>query len=484
MYSFLIVSDDDSIRGLFRKSLNGDYIIHYSKTHDEALQIFLHKDIDIIFLDILLNNDGASILLESLKQFKFDPTIVVLVPESQPALSEEALKIGAYELLEKPLTKESIRRTLKRALEKQELKKELCFIQSQIKNLQPNSNDSGFSELAFNKQSNTSDTHLTYKEVFQKFSKVLTHVYDLGKLADMTVEAMAEIFGVGKVVFMLIYKKEGLSRPYRYFGLDEVTAKNICFNIDHGTTLWLAKNHQILSKDVIDREVATNRLPMREAINMQREINLLQSQLCIPVFTHGNLSCVIALGNKITGKAFFDEDIELLSMLAGYIGMAAENAFLYREANLRKVRNENILENIPCGVIAINNNCKINTLNKSAAKMLNISANDILGKDIKHIGSIFANIILRTVKDKKIYKMTEIVHPITHSVYTVSTSLLDSEGELGAIIIFSDISEIKRLQSSLIEVEKLEAKVKNLETQTLSPGISNMLCGELVTQSA
>lgn len=484
MYSFLIVSDDDSIRGLFRKSLNGDYIIHYAKTHDEALQIFLHKDIDVIFLDILLNNDGASILLESLKQIKFDPTIVVLVPESQPMLSEEALKIGAYELLEKPLTKESIQRTLKRALEKQEFKKELCFIQSQIKNLQPNSNDGGFSESAFNKQTNTGDTHLTYKEVFQKFSKVLTHVYDLGKLADMTVDAMAEIFGVGKVVFLLIYKKEGRSRPYRYFGLDEVAANNICFNSDHGIMLWLAKNHQILSKDVIDREVATNKLSMREAINMQREINLLQSQLCIPVFTHGNLSCVIALGNKITGKAFFDEDIELLSMLAGYIGMAVENAFLYREVNLRKVRNENILENIPCGVIAINNNCKINTLNKSAATMLNISSNDILGKDIKHVGSVFTNIILRTLKDKKIYKMTEIVHPVTHSVYMVSTSLLDSEGELGAVIIFSDISEIKRLQSSLIEVEKLEAKIKNLETKTLSPGISNMVCGELVTQSA
>lgn len=484
MYSFLIASDDDSIRGPFRKSLNGDYIIHYAKTHDEALQIFLHKDIDIIFLDILLNNDGASILVESLKQIKIDPAIVVLVPESQPMLSEEALKIGAYEFLEKPLTKESIQRTLKRALEKQELKKELCFIQSQIKNLQPNSNDSGFSESSFNKQTNTGDTHLTYKEVFQKFSKVLTHVYDLGKLADMTVDAMAEIFGVGKVVFLLIYKKEGRSRPYRYFGLDEVAAKNICFNSDHGTMLWLAKNHQILSKDVIDREVATNKLSMREAINMQREINLLQSQLCIPVFTHGNLSCVIALGNKITGKAFFDEDIELLSMLAGYIGMAVENAFLYHEVNLRKVRNENILENIPCGVIAINNNCKINTLNKSAAKMLNISSNDILGKDIKHVGSVFANIILRTLKDKKIYKMIEIVHPATHSVYMVSTSLLDSEGELGAVIIFSDISEIKRLQSSLIEVEKLETKIKNLETKTLSPGISNMLCGELVTQSA
>lgn len=63
--------------------------------------------------------------------------------------------------------------------------------------------------MTCNKQTSTSDMHLTYKEVFQKFSKVLTRVHDLGKLADMTVEAMAEIFGVGRVGFMLIYKKGG-----------------------------------------------------------------------------------------------------------------------------------------------------------------------------------------------------------------------------------------------------------------------------------
>lgn len=484
MHSFLVVSNDNSVCGLFKKSSNGVNIVYTAKTPDEALQICLRRDIDVIFLDLLLNDDGAKKLLEKLRRTNIDPPIVMLVPESQPMLAEEALRIGACELLEKPLRKEEIQQVSQRALEKLEIRRELGFLQSQIKNLIPVSKDNGLSESAGNKQPSASDMHIIYKEVFQKFSKVLTRVHDLGKLADMTVEAMAEIFGVGRVVFMLIYKKEGMCRPYRCLGLDEVAAKNICFDINHGTTLWLARNHQILNKEVIEREVAANKLTMREAINMQREISLLQSQLCIPVFAHGNLSCVIALGNKITGKAFFDEDIELLSMLAGYIGMAVENAFLYSEVNLRKIRNENILENIPCGVIAINNNGKINTFNKSAAKMLNTSPDDVIGKDVKHIGSLFADIILRTLKDKKIYEMTEIVHPITHSAYAVSTSLLDSEGELGAIIIFSDISEIKKLQSSLGEVKKLETKIKNLESRTFSPGISNILSNELVTQPA
>lgn len=482
MYSILIVSDDTSVTNLFKKSLNGDYVIHYAKTPDDALEILFNKDVDITFIDSLLHNEGATRLLEKFRQVNIDPTIVLIIPESQPAMSGDALRIGTYELLEKPLTNDAIEHASKRALEKQSLKKELGFMQSHIKNLQPAKQGLGMSEPAMNRQPNAGEINLKYKEVFQKFSKVLARVQDLGKLADLTVEAMSEIFGVGKVVFTLVYKKEGVSRPYRYLGLDESVAKKICFNNNHGIILWLTKNHQILTKDVIEKKVACNTLSIREAIDIQREINLLQAHLCIPVLAYGSLSSVITLGNKITGKVFFDEDIELLSMLAGYIGMAVENAFLYREANHRKILNENLLENIPCGVIAINSNGRINAFNKNAAKMLDMSSHDILGKDVKHIGSLFTDIILRTLKDKKTYEMREVVHPTTHLTYSVSTSFFDTSGEIGAVMIFSDISEIRKLQSSLSTVAEFEKKLKQLESRTSPSGIGTELGKMLVAQ--
>lgn len=71
--------------------------------------------------------------MEKLRQTNIDPPIVVLVPESQPMLAEEALRIGAYELLEKPLRKEEIQHVSQRALEKHEIRRELGFLQSQIK---------------------------------------------------------------------------------------------------------------------------------------------------------------------------------------------------------------------------------------------------------------------------------------------------------------------------------------------------------------
>lgn len=455
MYSFIVISNDDSIHSFFKRCLKKDYVVYTAKTPEEALKIFFKRDIDIAFLDILLRDDGASKLVDELRIANIEPTIVALVPESQPMLSEEALVVGAYEL-QTPLKKEAVLQATNRAIERQELKRELRFIQSQLDKLKVLGNDDRFSKPAPLKQISNASSHLPYKEVFQKFLKVLSQVFDLKKLTNLTVEAMAEIFGVGKVVFLMIDKEEGVSRPYLCLGLDESTAQNISLPTNRGIMLWLTKNHQILNKDGLDRGFATNNLTKREVITIQKELDLLQAQLCIPIFARGNLISAITLGNKITGKVFFDEDIELLSMLAGYIGMAVENALLYKEVYLRKMHNENVLENIPCGIIAIGNNYKVNTFNESAAKMLNISSQEVIGKDVKHIGSIFSDILLKTLKDKKTYDMAEILHPISRSTYAVSTSLLlDTRGELGAILVFSDISEIK----------KLELRVKDLEKQ-------------------
>ncbi|MCF6158211.1 MAG: response regulator [wastewater metagenome] len=454
MYSFLVVSNDSSMYNFFKRSLSEDCIIYLAKSPDDALQISLKRDIDIIFLDILLNNRGANKVIEGLQQANNDSMVIAIVPESQPTLSEEAIRLGAYELLETPLKKEALQRISKRVLENQELKRELGFVQSQIKSLKPE--NMRLTELSFHKQTNMSDLHLPYKEIFQKFSKALTQVYDLGRLTDLIVEALAELFKVGRVVCILVYKGDDFCKPYRCLGFDEAVLRNIHFASNQGIIHWLSRHHQILHKDVIEREAATDQLNMREAIHIQKELNLLQAQLCVPIFASGNLCSVITLGNKITGKAFFDEDIELLSMLSGYIGMAIENALLYQEVNHRKIHNENVLENIPYGIISIDTKYKVNTFNKSAARILHIAQEDVLGKDVKYVGSVFADFLLRTLKEKKTYRMQEVVHPVSHATYDVSTSLLlDGTRELGAIMIFSDLSEVVKFETKIKDLEKL-----------------------------
>ena len=456
MRSFLVVSNDNSVQNFLKKTLDKHSVVHAAEAWDGALHILLNNDIDVTFLDTLLKEKDMDQFLEGLRQTNIDPTIVALVPPAQPIFSEVAMRIGAYELVERPLRKEAIQHAVKRALERQELKKELNFVKSQTERLKPDNKDSESFGYAPTKQTCNGNLQLSYNEVFQKFSKVLTHVYDLSKLADLTVEAMSEIFRVGRVMFLLSDKGHNVFKPYRCIGVDEVATRNICLTNDQGVMLWLTRNHQILNKDVVEKELPLPEENRQETINIQKEMNLLRAQLCIPIFAKGNLVGAVALGNKITGKSFFEEDIELLSMLARYIGMAVENALLYREVYLAKVHNEMVLENIPCGVIAIDKGCKVNTFNKSAAEMLDIPSEDVLGKDVKHIGSTFADILLRALKDKETHQMKEIVNPVTHFACAVSTSLLlDADRELGAIMVFSDLRAVK----------KLESRVKDLEQQ-------------------
>ena len=89
MYSFRVVSNDTAVSGFFKKSLSKDYIVHIAGTPEEALQIFLKIDIDVTFLDVLLNDDGANKLIEELRQTNIDPTIVMIVPAAQSTLPEE-----------------------------------------------------------------------------------------------------------------------------------------------------------------------------------------------------------------------------------------------------------------------------------------------------------------------------------------------------------------------------------------------------------
>ncbi|OOP56002.1 MAG: hypothetical protein AYP45_11425 [Candidatus Brocadia carolinensis] len=79
--------------------------------------------------------------------------------------------------------------------------------------------------------------------------------------------------------------------------------------------------------------------------------------------------------------------------------------------------------------------------------------------------------------------MREVIHPTTHLVYSVSTSLLDAGGEFGAIMIFSDISEIRKLQSSLNTVIEFEKKLKNLENRTVTSDIATELGNMLLNQA-
>src|SRR5207245_385623 len=103
----------------------------------------------------------------------------------------------------------------------------------------------------------------------------------------------------------------------------------------------------------------THQVP-RENPSAQNSIARLDLNYYIPCRAQRKAIAVLGLGKTMEGDFLTSEDVELLETLAGYIGIAIQNARLYASLEQKvseyerlKDFNENIVESINVGVLAV-----------------------------------------------------------------------------------------------------------------------------------
>ncbi len=122
-----------------------------------------------------------------------------------------------------------------------------------------------------------------------------------------------------------------------------------------------------------------------------------------------------------------------------------------------------ILGSMHSGVISVDNDGKIMTLNNVAECTLNVDAGDVLGKDIRsalcHIGG-FVDLLLESMsKNEKINNLKRIIEidkGTTRNIESSISILKDENGTItGAVEIFHDLSEICELKGRLSSASDL-----------------------------
>ena len=179
---------------------------------------------------------------------------------------------------------------------------------------------------------------------------------------------------------------------------------------------------------------------------------------------------VIGLGRTIGGDFLSSEDVELLESLASYIGIALQNASLYSrlegkiaEFERLKEFNENIVESINVGILAIDLEDRIESWNAQMEAMYALSRGEALGQDLRAVFPMeFVEALEGFRNDSGVhhlYKFRLTTRAGEQRTANIAVAPLLSRNfvSVGRIILVDDITERVSLEAQLAQADKLSS---------------------------
>jgi PAS domain S-box-containing protein len=178
----------------------------------------------------------------------------------------------------------------------------------------------------------------------------------------------------------------------------------------------------------------------------------------------------IGLGRTLGGDFLSSEDVELLESLASYIGIALHNASLYArlqeqisEFERLKEFNENIVESINVGILALDLEDRIESWNAQMEAMYAVSRAEALGQALH---TVFPSEFIKALEGFRdepgvhhLYKFPLTTKAGEQRTVNIAIAPLLSRDfvAVGRIILVDDITERISLENQLAQADKLSS---------------------------
>ena len=202
----------------------------------------------------------------------------------------------------------------------------------------------------------------------------------------------------------------------------------------------------------------------------RRTASLLDLNYYLPCRLQDHAIAVIGLGRTTDGDFLSSEEVELLESLASYIGIALQNARLYAsleekisEYERLKEFNENIVESINVGILAVDLEDRIESWNSQMEAMYALSRAEALRQPLSNVFPAALMEEYRRVKDEpgvhNLYKFRlETRAGETRTVNAAIAPLVSRDFKtVGRILLIDDITDRTELEAQLSQAEKLSS---------------------------
>jgi two-component system, NtrC family, sensor kinase len=194
------------------------------------------------------------------------------------------------------------------------------------------------------------------------------------------------------------------------------------------------------------------------------ELNL-RSIMCVPLKIQDRTIGVIYLDNSSEARLFLESDLYLFELFATQAAIAINNSRLYEKILRLKRFNENVVSNTPVGLVVLNREMKIVTMNPAAEKVFhrsqiastgleNLLTDTTLERWQQSCQNVLASGVAESIS--KCYISVEEEERVL-SVKFSPMEEVDQSGR-GVIIVIEDITEKTILENYVTISEKLIAK--------------------------
>ncbi len=133
MSKILIIDDEPGIRTVLSDIIKDEnHQVFTGGDGFEGLAILKEETIDLVILDVWLPNMGGIDVLKEIKKEYPDIEVIMISGHANIDIAVKAVKLGAYDFLEKPLSLDKIINLITNALKLEKLKKENAILKNSI----------------------------------------------------------------------------------------------------------------------------------------------------------------------------------------------------------------------------------------------------------------------------------------------------------------------------------------------------------------
>jgi two-component system, NtrC family, sensor kinase len=299
-----------------------------------------------------------------------------------------------------------------------------------------------------------------YRRTLIEFGRALSSETDLSAMLTSVIDRLSRTLLVDRLaIFLAVGEEAEQFVMARSFGISFTGPLDLSFMV--------VENPEYYAGHIF---FDNTRKALRESPAARETIARLDLNYYIPCTVQNRTIAVLGLGKTMAGDFLSSEDVELLETVAGYIGIAVQNARLYASLEQKaseyerlKDFNENIVESINVGVLAVDLDDRIESWNSLMEVMYAMSRSQVIGQKLSTIfPGEFMESFMRVREDAGVhnfYKFRLATPSGEARVTNIAIAPLRTRNfsTIGRLIIVDDITERVELESQLSQAEKMSS---------------------------